>query len=113
MPEAAASGLWTTPTDLSKMLIMLMEAYEGNSDYLSEAIAKDMMNPVSPSNYGLGPRISKDKNTVQFAHGGANDSYRAQFIGHLGTQNGIIIFTNGTRGSDLINELLPLFEAFL
>jgi CubicO group peptidase (beta-lactamase class C family) len=110
MPEAAASGLWTTPTDFSKLMIMLMKAHEGKSAYLSQATVKDMMTPVKPSAYGLGPHIKKEGNQLQFSHGGANDSYRAHFIGTLGKQNGIIIFTNGAGGSQLIEEILPLFE---
>lgn len=113
MPEAAASGLWTTPTDIAQMMMMLMEAYEGENDYLSQALVQDMMTPVKPSEYGLGPEIEKGPNGIRFAHGGANDSYRAKFIGSLGTKNGIIILTNGASGSNLINELLPLFEHLL
>ena len=113
MPEAAASGLWTTPTDIAKLMIMLMEAYEGENDYLSQALVKDMMTPVHPGEYGLGPRIRKEQDNIQFSHGGANDSYRAHFRGSLAKQNGIIILTNGTGGSGLIDELLPLFEYLL
>lgn len=113
MPEVAASGLWTTPTDFSKIMIMLMEAYQGKNSYLSQATVRDMMTPVEPGEYGLGPRIKQEKNDIQFSHGVANDSYRASFIGSLDSKNGIIIFTNGTSGSDLINELLPVFDHLL
>ncbi len=110
MPEAAASGLWTTPSDFAKLMIMLMEAYEGEHAYLSQQTVADMMTPVDPSNYGLGPRIRKNENGIQFSHGGSNDSYRARFIGFLGRKNGLVIFTNGTAGADLIDEVLPLFD---
>lgn len=113
MPEAAASGLWTTPSDLAQLIIMLMEAYEGKHEYLSQALVKDMMTPVAPGDYGLGPEIEEGPNGILFLHGGANDSYRARFIGSLATRNGIIVFTNGTNGAYLINELLPLFEHLL
>lgn len=114
MPEAAASGLWTTPTDFSKVMIMLMKAYHGESTtYLSKKTIQDMMTPVTPSNYGLGPRIKKEGNSIEFSHGGANDSYRAHFSGFLQSGNGYIIFTNGARGSRLISELKPLFKSLL
>lgn len=113
MPETAASGLWTTPADFAKLMIMLMEAYEGRHAYLNQSTVQDMMTPVNPGHYGLGPRIEKNREAIRFSHGGANDSYRAHFIGSLSQQNGIIIFTNGTAGSDLIKELLPLFESLL
>ncbi len=114
MPEAAASGLWTTPSDFSKLMIMLMKAYHGeNNSYLSQSITRDMMTPVAPSTYGLGPRIKTNGQNIEFSHGGANDSYRAHFSGFLPNQNGYIIFTNGTGGSGLINELRPLFDKLL
>ena len=113
MPESAASGLWTTPSDFSKLMIMLMDAYEGKSPFLSKAIVEDMMVPVSPSNYGLGPEISKKENNILFSHGGSNDSYRAQFIGNLRNKNGVIVFTNGTNGHDVIEDILQAFEHFI
>lgn len=114
MPETAASGLWTTPTDFSKVMLMLIDSYYGeDSTYLSQSITKDMMKPVVPSTYGLGPRIKHEDNKIQFSHGGANDSYRANFIGYMHNKNGVIVFTNGTNGSDLIDELLPVFETLL
>lgn len=113
MPEAAASGLWTTPSDLAKMLNMLMQAYHGQHDFLPRETVQDMMTPVAPSTYGLGPRIKEEGGTLEFYHGGANDSYRAHFSGFLENQNGVVIFTNGRMGSELINELVPLFSAIL
>ncbi|HAA15213.1 MAG TPA: serine hydrolase, partial [Cytophagales bacterium] len=113
MPEAAASGLWTNPTEFSKLMIMLMETYAGNSSYLSQATVQDMMTPVTPSIYGLGPQIKQTESSILFMHGGSNDSYRARFVGDLSSQNGVIIFTNGTNGSALINELWPVFKPLL
>ncbi len=113
MPEAAASGLWTTPSDFAKVMIMLMEAYEGKDGLLSPETVQDMMTSVSPGDYGLGPRMRKADGDVLFSHGGANDSYRAQFVGSCKTKNGIVIFTNGASGTALIRELLPLFEKVL
>ncbi len=113
MPEAAASGLWTTPSDIAKLMIMLMKAHAAKHSYLSQQTVRDMMTPVFPSNYGLGPRISSVGEDIKFSHGGVNESYRAQFAGLLGRQNGIVIMTNGSGGSDLIEELMPVFESLL
>ncbi len=113
MPETAASGLWTTPSDFAKLMMMLMRAYRAHHTYLSQEIVQDMMTPVHPSDYGLGPRIQKKGGDIQFSHGGSNESYKARFIGSLSKQSGIVIFTNGAQGSALIRELLPLFEELL
>lgn len=111
MPEAAASGLWTTPSDFAKLMIMLMHAHEGKSHFLKQSTAQDMMTPVFPSDYGLGPHIKKEGTDIQFSHGGSNDSYKARFIGSLSKQNGVVIFTNGAAGSDLIKEVLPVLRS--
>ncbi len=114
MPESAASGLWTTPTDFSKLMIMLMNSYDGtDNDYLSRKVVEDMMTPVAPSKYGLGPRISSKGNAILFSHGGSNDSYRAHFVGNLKNKNGLIIFTNGTNGRAIIREVSLALESFV
>ena len=113
MPESAASGLWTTPSDLAKLLIMFMDANDGKKSYLSKETIKDMMTPVSPSSYGLGPVIKQTPDGIQFSHNGANDSYRAQIVGSMEEKRGIVICTNGTEGLDLIEEILPLFDFHL
>ncbi|WP_299272504.1 serine hydrolase [uncultured Psychroserpens sp.] len=114
MPEAAASGLWTTPKDFSKLMIMLMNSYDGlNETFLPRQLVNDMMTKVEPSNYGLGPRIDKRDEFISFSHNGANDSYRADFTGFLYSKNGVIIFTNGRRGLDLIDEIKPILTKVL
>ena len=106
MAEEAASGLWTTPSDLSKIIISLMRSYKGEKGtFLSSNLTKTMMTPVKPSEFGLGPEIEND---FVFQHGGANDSYKAYFQGNLVTGDGIIVFTNGANGRALIRTLRPI-----
>ena len=113
MPEAAASGLWTTPSDFAQLMIMLMEAYDGKHSYLNQSTVRDMMSPVNPSQYGLGPQIEIKGDDIIFSHGGANDSYKAHFSGSISQKTGFIIFTNGAGGHQLIRDLRPVFEEML
>lgn len=111
MPEQAASGLWTTPGDLSKLIITLMQAYDGHhSSFISQKLAREMMIPVEPSEFGLGPVIV-DKTIFQ--HGGANDSYKAFFQGNLQTGDGYVIFTNSASGRGLINQLKVILNKLI
>ncbi len=110
MPENGASGLWTTPSDLSKMIIAIMKSYHYNSNFLGENIAQEMLTPIAPSKFGLGPRILKENGETYFRHGGSNNSYKAYFIGNLNKLNALIMFTNGANGNDLIHEVLPLLK---
>jgi CubicO group peptidase (beta-lactamase class C family) len=106
MPETAASGLWTTPSDYAKLVIALIESHQGTSGaFLSPSLAQDMMTEVAPSSYGLGPNLHGSGETRRFHHGGANNSYRAWMEGHLETGNGVIVFTNGTLGGTLTYEI--------
>jgi len=111
MPEMAASGLWTTPIELSKLVIALMESYQGKEkSFLSQNLAKRMMKPVFPGEFGLGPIV---KPNGIFEHGGSNDSYKALFKGSLKNGNGYIVFTNGANGQRLINELSVALDSLL
>ncbi len=106
MPEMAASGLWSTPSDYAKLVIALIESYQDKSgSFLSGPLARQMMTAVGPSRAGLGPFLDGQGTNRRFSHDGANDSYRALTEGHLATGNGVVIFTNGTQGNNLYPEI--------
>jgi CubicO group peptidase (beta-lactamase class C family) len=106
MPEMAASGLWTTPSDYAKLIIALIESYRGGKNtFLSAALAQQMMTEVGPSPFGLGPLLDGQGLQRRFFHDGDNDSYKAWTEAHLFTGNGAVILTNGARGTGLIGEV--------
>jgi CubicO group peptidase (beta-lactamase class C family) len=108
MPESAASGLWTTPSDFAKLIIALIEASRSQPDaFLSQSLIADVMTEVAPSAHGLGPRLDRElgEDNLRFSHGGSNESYKAWMEGHLGTGNGLVVFTNGARGRSLNEEI--------
>lgn len=114
MPEAAASGLWTTPSDLASLLTKLMSAYdEEQSDFLSRDLIEDMISPEPNSAYGLGPEIEDRDGTTVVYHDGANNSYRAHFKLFWQDRSGYVVFTNGNQGLALIRELLPHIDDLL
>lgn len=104
MPETAASGLWTTPSDYATMVIAFIQSYQGTGNFLSGRLARQMMTEVGRSVFGLGPRLEGEGLDRRFMHGGANDSYMAWMEGHLATGNGVVIFTNGSAGTELYTE---------
>lgn len=112
MPEAAASGLWTTPTDLARLMIALMDAYaEQAGGLISPALVRDMMTEVSPGPFGLGPALNGENETRVFEHTGANESYKALIYANLATKDGIIVLTNGANGRYVRDEVLRAFKA--
>lgn len=105
MPEMAASGLWSSAHDLGVMVAEMLKAYRGDSTYLSQGLAIEMMTPVAPSEHGLGPRLTGTGSGFLFHHGGANDSYRTWIEGHLATGDGLVVMTNASRGMELAIEI--------
>ncbi|MEM6646568.1 MAG: serine hydrolase, partial [Bacteroidota bacterium] len=58
-----------------------------------------------------GPEVGGEGGTLNFVHGGANNSYRALMAGYTNLRGGLVIFTNGTRGNGLIGEIRRAVEA--
>lgn len=106
MPETAASGLWTTPSDYARMIAAFIASYRGTPGaFLSRPLAGQMMAAVAPGPVGLGPFLDGRGATRRFHHGGSNDSYRAWMEGNLASGNGVVIFTNGADGARLYPEI--------
>lgn len=103
--ELAASGLWTTASDLGTYVATLIRCYRGESDYLPRALVADMMTEVAPGPHGLGPSLSGQGETRSFDHSGSNDSYKAYIEGNLHSGDGVVVLTNSARGSDLYREI--------
>ncbi|WP_300529938.1 serine hydrolase domain-containing protein [Maricaulis sp.] len=105
MAELAASGMWTSANDLGALVVALIESYRSPDGFLPQDLATDMMTKVSPSEHGLGPRLSGAGAGLFFHHGGANNSYQTWIEGHLATGDGLVVLTNGSRGSALYTEI--------
>jgi CubicO group peptidase (beta-lactamase class C family) len=103
--EPGASGLWTSAADLGQLVGGLIRSYQGRDDFLPQPLATTMMTEVSPSAFGLGPRLGGAGPGRYFFHLGANQSYLAFMEGYLETGDGFVILTNGSNGLALIAEV--------
>jgi CubicO group peptidase (beta-lactamase class C family) len=106
-PEMAAAGLWTTPSDLATWAIAIQNAYNGSENgILSPETAKKMLTKHQ-NEWGLGPGLSGEDDSLSFGHGGANEGYRCNLFAFAkkGGQ-GVAIMTNGDRGASLYMEIL-------
>lgn len=106
MPEAGASGLWTTPSDYARILVAVIDAWRGGTQgFVSPALAREMTTEVGPSRVGLGPFVDGYGLSRRISHSGSNDSYRAWFEAYLADGDGVVIFTNGANGSRIRPEI--------
>lgn len=105
-PEMAAAGLWTTPSDLTKVLIDIAKsAARGDGKLLSQATANEMLT-VQKGSAALGVFIHGEGESRSFRHGGANDGFRCQLIGYPSSGRGAVIMTNSDNGGAICNEIL-------
>lgn len=112
-PELAAASLWTTPTDLAKVIIELQQAESGTGKVLDRQSATQMLTPVGVGRYGLGWVLDVQTHGVRFSHNGSNWGYRAWMLGHSQGGYGVVIMANGDNGMALLNQVADrLFNAY-
>ena len=105
-PEHAAAGLWTTPTDLARLIIEVQLSASGESNrVLSQSMIQEMLNPVGVGPFAVGFTVSKVGEGWYFSHGGSNWGFRALMLAHKVKGYGLVVMTNADQGSTVINEI--------
>jgi CubicO group peptidase (beta-lactamase class C family) len=76
-PEHAAAGLWSTPTDLANLLLLVGRAWRGQSSlFLLPETAREMLKPQNGGPYGLGASIGDAEGALVVMKRGQNVGYR-------------------------------------
>lgn len=105
-PEAAAAGLWTTPTDVARFAVALGRWAAGRTGgVVSPELARTMLEP-GLGGWGLGPAVSGAGLDLRFEHAGANEGYRSRFVYFPRRGIGAVVMTNGDDGGPLADEIL-------
>ena len=105
-PQAAAAGLWTTPSDLARFAIEIQRSFKGEPNaVLSMAMTKEMMTPRL-AGYGFGWWVGRRATRASFSHPGKNEGFLCMLFAYLDTGQGAIVMTNGDGGNALFNEIL-------
>ncbi len=106
-PEKAAAGLWTTPADLARFLIEIMQSSKGLSNkLLSIGMTNEMLTPQKDI-FGLGLELKKDTGEIcRFGHSGSNQGFHCYMVAYRETGQGAVVMTNGDNGDLLIMEII-------
>jgi len=106
-PEIAAAGLWTTPSDLARWALSIQKAYNGSEDeILSPDMARAMLSRQA-EDWGLGPGLAGEADSLVFSHGGANEGYRCYLLAFAKKGGpGAVVMTNNDTGSALFTEIM-------
>ncbi len=112
-PEQAAASLWSTPSDLARLIAEVFKSYKNESDLiLSAEMTRQMLTP-QVSCVGLGFPIIKMDDGIKFEHPGHNEGFHSLLVGCPDTGQGLVWMTNGENGKRLGREVLRAIpEAF-
>ncbi|HHQ1470531.1 TPA: serine hydrolase domain-containing protein [Bacillus anthracis] len=99
-PFVAASGIWTTPTDLSALVIEIIHSLQGKGKLkLSQKTVQDMISPQGCSKWtGLGVFLDDSNEDLQMYSLGWGVGFQCIMICYPYRGNGAIIMTNADLG---------------
>lgn len=106
-PELIAAGLWTTPTDLARLLVEVQNAAAANTGtLLTQQTSTRILTQQPNSTMGLGFAIMNGKGGLMFNHTGSNLGYKSYIGAYRDRGQGIAIMTNGENGISLLMEIV-------
>jgi CubicO group peptidase (beta-lactamase class C family) len=110
-PAAAASGFWSTPSDLVAFLSDILETAAGKGGrILSAGLARAMLAPQS-ENRGFGFVIDGAGQDVRFHIEGRTRGFRSAVVVYPYKRQGVVVMTNSENGGLLIEEVLRAVAA--
>ena len=106
LPELAPAGLWTTPTDLARLVIEVQKSRVGKSNkVLSTASIAEMLTPQI-DNVALGWFVDGQGSSKRFSFGGSNVGYKCRMLGYMNSGQGVVVMTNSENGAELTSEII-------
>ncbi|MFD1141158.1 serine hydrolase [Larkinella insperata] len=115
-PEQAATGLWTTPTDLARYMVEMQRAYGGkSSQVLTPEMARLQLTPDAGGPTALGLQsFPKGPNPIFLAaEGPYTAGFNIFFLGSLTDGYGAVILINSDTGfiaSELLNSIARVYQ---
>lgn len=110
-PELAAAGLWSTPSDLAKIIIEVQKSDAGTSNKIISSPMTKTMLTRGLGETGLGFFVEQQPDRTSFSHSGGNDGFRTLLFGYTKTGQGAVVLTNSDNGTALIEEIFTSIAA--
>jgi len=106
-PEHAAAGLWSTATDLAKLLVQIGRAWRGESHiFLAPDTVREMLKRQNGGPYGLGAAVAGDGAALALMKRGQNVGYQGYLILFPAAGQGMVVLTNSDNGSKLADAMI-------
>lgn len=102
-PYQAAGGIWTTPTDLAKFMITLLNDYQKGTNKL---ISKEMAQTIFRKNIGRYVfTLWNWGDDIVFQHYGSNQGFNCFMYGSIDQNQGIIVMTNSDNSFGIFDYI--------
>lgn len=106
LPEMAAAGLWTTPTDLARLAVEIMRTYNGHAgNVLRTPFVQPALALQPTGEWGLGFHLPGKGQTQRFEHSGGNIGYACLLDAYKDKPIGAVVMTNSDDGYPLVQEV--------
>lgn len=106
-PYPAASGLWTTPTDVALLVTEWMKAIKGESNLLSSVSAKEMIAPQFEKEWmGLGVFRDTHEKGIEVSSLGWGVGFQGMMVAYPYEESGLVIMTNTDTGVHQLKGLI-------
>jgi CubicO group peptidase (beta-lactamase class C family) len=106
LPELAAAGLWSTPTDLARLLVQIARAYRGAGGLLEAWLARAMLTRQNGGPYGLGAAVAGSGRNLVLMKSGQNVGYQGYMLVFPEAGQGMVVMTGSDNGNMLSTALI-------
>ncbi|MBK9274565.1 MAG: class A beta-lactamase-related serine hydrolase [Flavobacteriales bacterium] len=112
-PEISPDGLWTTATDLARFVIDMQRTLATDSGkVLTRATAEQMVEPFVEPHGGVGFSLINKRGERYFEHGGWNEGFCGEIIGHASSGKGVVILINANRPAFMYEVVRSVMRAY-
>lgn len=104
-PFKAAGGIWTTPTDLAKFLLTVLEDHHSSTNAILSKSITDSIFTKTPTRLGFAKIYNDESQDILFEHWGSNSGFTCYMVTSLNNKQGVVIMTNSDNGMSLMSYI--------
>ncbi|MGS2762048.1 serine hydrolase domain-containing protein [Sinomicrobium sp. M5D2P9] len=105
-PFKAAGGIWTTPTDLAKFLLTVLEDHHSGTNVILSKKMTDSIFTKTPERLGFAKVYNDESRDILFEHWGSNSGFTCYMVASLNNKQGVVIMTNSDNGMSLMSYIV-------